>query len=68
LSLGLACEELTVHNYGVPDAKYIEKTKFKGEKNRWLEIDNTYINEAFSIFENYANEIAHFFAKKWSSE
>jgi|SRR5215217_9308279 hypothetical protein len=59
---------IIVHNYGIPDAKYIEKTKFKGEKNDWLEIDITYINEAFSTFENYANKISHFFAKKYGHQ
>jgi hypothetical protein len=62
---------ILVHNYGFPDSKYIEKTKntefeVKGEKNEWLEISDTYINEAFSVFENYANEIADFFYQKYT--
>ena len=61
---------IIVHNYGAPDAKYIEKTnrtefEVKGKKNESLEISDTYINEAFSIFENYANEIKNFFHKKF---
>jgi hypothetical protein len=59
---------IVVHNYCVPDSTYIAKTKFKGEKNYSLEIDNTYINEAFSIFENYADQIAHFFGKKYGHQ
>jgi hypothetical protein len=59
---------IVVHNYGVPNSTYIKKTKFKGEKNYWLEIDNTYINEAFKIFESYANEIADFFSKKYGHQ
>jgi hypothetical protein len=56
---------IIVHNYGAPNATYIEKTKFRGDTNRWLEIDNTYISEAFSIFETYASEIANSFGKKF---
>ena len=52
---------IVVHNYGFPDSTYIEKTNFKGKKNEWLEISDTYISQAFNIFENYANEIAVFF-------
>ena len=57
---------IIVHNYGFPDTKYIEKTKFKGEKNHWIEISDTYLNEAFNIFENYANEMVNFFHKKYA--
>jgi hypothetical protein len=42
-----------------------EKTNSKGEKNYWVEIGDTYINEAFSVFENYANEITQFFHQKY---
>jgi hypothetical protein len=61
---------IIVHNYGVPDATYIEKTKntefeVKGEKNRWLEISDEYIDKAFETFLNYANEIADFFRQKY---
>lgn len=58
---------IVVHNYGIPDSTYINKTKFKSEKNYWLEIDNQYINEAFDIFESYSNEIANFFFEKYCS-
>jgi hypothetical protein len=58
---------IVVHNYGIPDSKYISKTNFKGRRDEWLEIDNRYINEAFAIFEKYSDEIAHFFHKKYGS-
>lgn len=64
---------IVIHNYGFPDAKYIEKTQntefeVKGEKNRWLEISDKYIYEAFETFLNYANEIADFFRQKYPDE
>jgi hypothetical protein len=56
---------IVVHNYGYPDPAYIGKTNYKGEKDYWVEISYTYINEAFSVFENYANEITQSFHQKY---
>lgn len=55
---------ITVHNYGYPNATYIHKTGYKGPID-WLEIDNNYLEEAFRNFESYSNEIHSFFSGKF---
>jgi hypothetical protein len=57
---------VVIHNYGYPDSIYIAKVKYKVNEDEWLEIDNTYLEKAFDIFEKYSNKIALFFDRKYS--
>jgi hypothetical protein len=56
---------IVVHNYGVPDTEYITQTNSKANKKDWLEINDHYITTAFSMFENYVNEITQSFHHKF---
>lgn len=56
---------LTVHNYGVPDDKYINKTDYAGPID-WLEIDDEYLERSFSIFRDCAKGLYRFFSEKFS--
>jgi hypothetical protein len=55
---------IIVHNYGYPNLIYIRKTGYKGPID-WLEIDNQYLEDAFSIFELYSIELKRFFSSKY---
>ncbi len=54
---------VVVHNYGIPDHKYIERTGYTGAI-QWLEVSKDYLETGFNIFNSYIDLLtAHFMEK-----
>lgn len=54
-----------VHNYGIPDEKYILKTKYQGSALYRLTTDSNYISNAFDIFTKIALIIREHYSTKY---